>query len=143
VSDNNTRPWGWTRTKTAFLGFLFIAFGCTVFVQLYFETASGTRYPEGAGIGTIAGLIIFRTIQTEELLQRQWTRQKTAILGFIVTVVALLTVFIQYNIINKSYILVKGGDYPGSIFYIFLVGFVIYEIIMFTRETTTSSEQEG
>ena len=143
MSDNNTKPWDWTRTKTAFLGFLFVAFGCTVFVQLYFETVPGTRYPEGAGVGVIAGLIVFRIIQTGELLQRQWTRQKTAILGFIVTVVALLTAFIQYDIINESYIPVKGSDYPGSIFYIFLAGFVIYEIIMFTRETTTSSEQEG
>ena len=143
MADHDTGLEDWTLPVTPLLGFFLITFGFTAFVQLYFEAGSGGWYPEGGGVGLIAGYLVFRLIHTEGVWQRQWTRHKTAILSFLVTVFAALVVALQYGILTEINDLARGSDYPGGLFYVLLPGFVVYEIIMSTRETSQSSKQAG
>ena len=143
MADHNTGLEDWTLPVIPLLGFFLVAFGLTAFVQLYFETVSGGGYPDGGGVGLIVGYLVFRLIHTKGVWQRQWTRHKTAILSFLVTVFAVLAVALQYGILIENTDFARGSEYPGGLFYVFLPGFVVYEIIMSTRETSQPSNPAG
>jgi uncharacterized membrane protein len=143
MADHKNRLEDWTFPVIPLLGFFLVTFGFTAFVRLYFEAGSGGWYPEGGGVGVIVGYLVLRLIHTEGVSQRQWTRHKTAILSFLVTVFAVLAVALQYGILIEITDFARGSGYPGGLFYVFLPGFVVYEIIMSTRETSQPSKHAG